>query len=126
MNNSKISENKVLYERKKTPMRSFAKVDHESKSTLKNREELLKKNLSKPKSRNNSNTRNNNPYNQNPNMKTLKSNSSIRVINKSLKPERCVSEDQNKSGIHINIVLSKLIKLINFDLFIIGGIYKFY
>ena len=79
-------------------MRSYAKVDNESKSTVKNREDLLKKNLSKPKSRNNSNTRVNTGINNNQAIKTMKSNSSIRNVNKCLKPDRGVSEDHNNKG----------------------------
>jgi len=82
-------------------MRSYAKMDNESKSTVKNREDLLKKNLSKPKSRNNSNSRAYNPLsginNNQTTIKTMKSNSSIRNVNKTLmKPDRGVSEDHNK------------------------------
>jgi len=102
LNSSKISENKVLYDRKKTPMRSYAKIDHESKSSMKNREDLLKRNLSKVKSRNNSNTHANNTINNN--NKKMKSNSSIRNINKSVKPDRGVSEDHTRNGKKIILI----------------------
>lgn len=86
-----MSENKgSLYDRKKTPMRSFAKVENESRSTLKNRE-----NLSKTKSRNESSTCVNN---NNQTIKMTKSNFNGRTLNKSVKPvDRGISEDQRKN-----------------------------